>query len=145
MGNVLLAAGASAATLVFPPNFRIRDAAYRFLGSKALELLIRAERLSPRDPRGWFIPRRLKRRYQEAEIAAQKALDQNPRYTVSLWLLAASLVKQGRTDEAREAIREVLVVERQLTLTKLRERMMFIQERLWQEASAALRLAGLPE
>ena len=49
--------------------------------AKALELLLRADRLSPRDPRGWFIAACLgfayykERRYEEAVAAAKKALN----------------------------------------------------------------------
>ena len=79
-------------------------------GAKALELLTRAERLSPQDPRGWFIPGRLafvhfmERRYSEAAMSARRALEKNPRSIMSLWLLAASFVKQGQEAEAREVI-----------------------------------------
>jgi hypothetical protein len=39
----------------------------------------------------------------------------------------------------------VLNIEPQLTLTKLRGRLMFIEEKNWHNYAAALRLAGLPE
>ena len=42
-------------------------------------------------------------------------------------------------------MREVLSIEPQLTVTKLRPRLMFIEEKIWNDYSAALRLAGLPE
>ena len=42
-------------------------------------------------------------------------------------------------------MREVLNVEPQLTLTKLRARLMFMEEEIWHDYAAALRLAGLPE
>jgi hypothetical protein len=48
-------------------------------------------------------------------------------------------------NQAAEAIREVLAVEPQLTLTKLRARLMFIEEKVWRDYAAALHLAGLPE
>jgi len=119
---------------------------------KALELLLRAERLSPRDPRGWFIIGGgtafvyfTEGRFDEAVSAAKRALIQNPRFTVALRVLAASLVKQGRLDDAAEVVREVLNIEPQLTLTKLRARSMYMEENSWNDYSAALRLAGLPE
>jgi hypothetical protein len=43
------------------------------------------------------------------------------------------------------APRGVLNVEPQLTLTKLRARLMFVDEKTWCKYSAALRLAGLSE
>ena len=119
-------------------------------GAKALELLTRAERLSPQDPRGWFIPGKLafvhfmERRYSEAAMSARRALEKNPRSIMSLWLLAASFVKQGQEAEAREVIQRVITVDPKLTLIKLRKRTMFVQEAIWQEAAAALHAAGLP-
>jgi TolB-like protein len=119
---------------------------------KALEFLSRAERLSPRDPRGWFIAGGgtaytyfQAGRFAESVDAAKRALMQNPRFTVALRNLAASLVRLGRMDEAAEAMRDLLAIEPQLTLTRLRGRMMNVDERLWQDYSAALRRAGLPE
>jgi TolB-like protein len=118
---------------------------------EALELLFRAARLSPRDPRGWFITSKMAWTYtvggqfDEAISAANKVLNQNPRSAYALRFLAASLAKQGRLDRAAAAIREVLSIEPRLTLAKLRARLMFIEETVWYEYSAALRLAGLPE
>jgi TolB-like protein/Flp pilus assembly protein TadD len=74
--------------------------------SKALELLLRAQRLSPRDPRGWFITGGIaaaylhEGRFDEAISASRRALDLNPRDTGMLRTLAACLVKQGRQSEA---------------------------------------------
>jgi hypothetical protein len=42
-------------------------------------------------------------------------------------------------------MRELRAIEPQLTLSKLRGRMMNVDERLWADYSAALRLAGLPD
>ena len=118
---------------------------------EALHLLFRAARLSPRDPRGWFITSKMAWAYivggqlDEAISAANKVLNQNPRSAYALRFLAASLAKQGRLDRAAAAMREVLSIEPQLTLAKLRARLMFIEETVWHDYSAALRLAGLPE
>ena len=118
---------------------------------EALELLSRAVRLSPRDPRAWFITSKMAWAYiveglfDEAVSAAKKVLNQNPRSAYALRFLAAGLARQGRLEHAAEAIREVLNVEPQLTLTTLRCRLMFIEETIWHNYSAALRLAGLPE
>jgi TolB-like protein len=119
---------------------------------EALDLLARAERLSPRDPRGWFITGGgtayayfQAGRFDKSVAAARKALTQNPRFTVALRNLAASLVRQGRQNEAEEVMQELLDIEPQLTLTRLRGRMMNVDETLWGEYSAALRIAGLPE
>jgi TolB-like protein/tetratricopeptide (TPR) repeat protein len=119
--------------------------------SKALELLFRAERLSPREPRGWLITMGIasayfhEGRFDEATAACRRALDENPRNAMMLRLLAAVLVKQGRQSEAAQVAREVLIIEPQLTLTKLRARAMFINAEFLSEYSAALRIAGIPE
>jgi hypothetical protein len=47
--------------------------------------------------------------------------------------------------EAAEAIRDVLSIEPQLTLAKLRARLMAMEEKVWLDYSTALRLAGFPE
>jgi TolB-like protein len=118
---------------------------------KAVELLLRAERLSPRDPRGWYIAATLafayyrERRYEEAVASAQKALNQYPRYTWPFRILAASLIGLGRQSEARQVARELLSIEPGLTLTKLRARLRFREEDDLNEYAAALRLAGLPD
>jgi hypothetical protein len=59
--------------------------------------------------------------------------------------LAACLVKQGRQSEAAEVARKILEAEPQLTLTKLRPRAMHLMKNHWNEFSAALRIAGIPE
>jgi TolB-like protein/predicted Zn-dependent protease len=118
---------------------------------EALELLFRAVRLSPRDPRGWFITSKMtwayfvQGQFDEAVSAAKNVLNQNPQSAYALRILAASLAKQGRLNDAAEAIREALNIEPQLTLTKLRARKMFIQEDIWRDYATALRLTGLPE
>ncbi|SRR5579871_2521871 len=116
----------------------------------ALRLLARAQRLSPRDPRGWYIASGMahayfrQRRFGEAVSAAKQAILQNPRGAVALRLLAASLVYEGRRSEAAEVVRTVLAIEPDLTLAELRARNMFHDEAFWREFSEALRLAGLP-
>ncbi len=115
--------------------------------NKGLELLRRAERLSPRDPRGWFIATGIGMahffagRFDEAVTWTRKALMHNPRYTPALRFLAASLAKQGQRQMALEVMQEVLKIEPDLTLSSLRRRLFFINEFY----ADALRLAGLPE
>jgi tetratricopeptide (TPR) repeat protein len=118
---------------------------------EALELLARAARLSPRDPRGWFITSKMawaylvEGRLDEAIAAAKKVLNQNPSSAYVLRFLAVSLAKQGRLDQAAAALQQALEIEPQLTLTKLRARRMFVDDKVWADYSAAIRLAGLPE
>jgi TolB-like protein len=119
--------------------------------AKAVELISHAAQLSPRDPRDWFIGLKtawihfVDGQFDQAVSAAKKVLNQNRRSSYALRFLAASLAKQGQRDHAAAALREVLSIEPHLTLTKLRPRLMFIEEKVWSDYSAALRLAGLPE
>ena len=71
--------------------------------ARALELAKgRAERLSPRDPRGWFIATVMglahfhAGKFEQAEEMLKKALVQNSRFATALRILAASLAKLGR-------------------------------------------------
>jgi Flp pilus assembly protein TadD len=113
-------------------------------------LLFRAMRLSPRDPRGWFITLKLAwvyivdGQYDQAISVATKVLNQNPRSAHALRMLASSLAKQGQLDQAAAALREALKIE-PMTLTRLRARLMFVNEAVWRDYAAGLRLAGLPE
>jgi tetratricopeptide (TPR) repeat protein len=118
---------------------------------KALELFRRAERLSPRDPRGWFIAAGMVHahyiagQFDEAVTWAKKALAQNPRYAIALRYLAASLAKLGKSEDTAEVMRDIRRYEPQLTLSLLRKRLMFMEESVWQKFADGLRLAGLPE
>jgi TolB-like protein/tetratricopeptide (TPR) repeat protein len=117
---------------------------------KALELLFRAMRLSPRDPRDWFITLALSwtyvvdGQYDEAIATAQKILSQNPKCSYALRFMASSLAKKGRVNEATEVARRTLSIE-PVTLTNLRSRLMFIDEAVWRDYSAGLSLAGIVE
>ena len=119
--------------------------------AKALELLRRAQRLSPRDPRGWFIASGMALahvvdgNFEDAAACAQIAVDQNPRSTIALRFLAGSLARVGRRAEAREALKDMLKIEPHLTLAKLRRRLLGIDDRVWDKVAEGLRLAGLPE
>lgn len=118
---------------------------------KALEHLHRADRLSPRDPRTWFIntgigmAHFIAGQYDEAVLWNKKALAQNPRSAVALRVLAASLACLGQKVRAREAIRELLKIEPNLTISSLQPRMRMQHESVWTKFSEALRLAGLPD
>jgi hypothetical protein len=67
---------------------------------------------------------------------------------VALWLLAASLVKHRRLDDATEAMRNVLDIEPQLMVRKLRERTMGIgaanRARGWLRAKGTRWVRGHP-
>jgi tetratricopeptide (TPR) repeat protein len=118
---------------------------------EALGLLQRAHRLSPRDPRAWYMAATdalayfVAGQYEAAASAARSALAQNPRYTSLLRITAASLAKLGRTDEAVRAISTALDVEPALTLSGLRNRLKFMDAHVWNDYADGLRRAGLPE
>jgi len=119
--------------------------------AKALELFQRANRLSPRDPRGWFITAGIANahftagEFDQAVAWAKKALVLNPRFALALRILAASLAKRGDRAEAAAVIEDMLKIEPELTLSKLRERLLFMSEWFWSRYSEGLRLAGLPK
>ena len=119
--------------------------------AEALKLLDRAEHISPRDPRAWFMASARAHahlqaeQYSEAVSWARKALARNPRSTRALRILAMSLANLGELDKAAEVIREVLTVEPGLTIAKMRARLHFWPKGTWDRHAEALRLAGLPE
>ena len=74
-----------------------------------------------------------------------EAVQSNPRFAIALRFLAASLARQGEADKAEAVVREILDIEPELTLTKLRARLMFLSDWCWSRYSDGLRRAGLPE
>jgi TolB-like protein/Flp pilus assembly protein TadD len=119
--------------------------------AKALELLRRAQRLSPRDPRGWFFASGMALahvvvgEFEAAAACARMAVDQNPRSTIALRFLAGSLARLGQKDKAASALRDMLKIEPRLTLATLRSRLVGIDEHVWNKVAQGLRLAGLPD
>jgi tetratricopeptide (TPR) repeat protein len=117
----------------------------------ALQLLERAERLSPRDPRAWSMATAqalahfVDGNYEQSIRSAKRALAQNPRFAIALRLLAASLSKTGNVEQAFETMKRVLEIEPQLTSSRLRARVPFMPEATWQRLSEGLIAAGLPE
>jgi tetratricopeptide (TPR) repeat protein len=118
--------------------------------AKGLELFWRAERLGPRDPRGWLVfdgvaaAHCFEDQFDEAVTWARKALIQNPCYSLALRVLAASLARQGEVGEAAAALREKLDIEPGLT-PATRARLMFMDEGCCSRYAQGLRAAGLPE
>jgi tetratricopeptide (TPR) repeat protein len=107
-------------------------------------------RLSPRDPRSWFITLALSwthlidGQFDQAIAAANCALNQNPHSSYALRFVASGLAKQGRVNQAAEVAHKALSIE-PVTLTRLRGRLMFIDESVWRHYSAGLELAGVPD
>jgi TolB-like protein len=118
---------------------------------RALEMLQRAERLSPRDPRAWYMASAAALahfaggQFEEASVYARRALSQNPRFTRTLRVLAASLAKLGHMESAAQVMRSLLKIEPHLTVSKLRWRLRHMDEGLLGTFLEGLHLAGLPE
>jgi TolB-like protein len=172
-GNVLWMAAYAVWRLAFDAR-RARELAYRSLRlnpnsaialaitawmeaqmgepAKAIEMYQRAERLSPRDPRGWLFATGMGmalfflERFDDAAYWAEKALVDNPRSTIALRTLAGSLAKMGQREKAAIVVQTMLKVEPQLTLSIWRARLKWLDETPWGNRYVeALRLAGLPE
>jgi TolB-like protein/cytochrome c-type biogenesis protein CcmH/NrfG len=118
---------------------------------KGRELLARAQRLSPRDPRAWFTANGMamaslgESRWDDGVAWARKARAQNPSHIGSMRLYAANLAHLGRLDEAAQTVADMLHAQPDLTIAKTREPRMYMHSDLWRKFSDGLRLAGLPE
>ena len=119
--------------------------------SKALELLRRVQRLSPRDPRGWYVTATFAMahfadgRYEEAVSFTSRALQHNPRYAASLRVQAASLALLGQRDKAADVLQRFRTIDPRATLSTLRDRLAFMHDRVWSRLAEGLKQAGLPE
>ncbi len=109
-----------------------------------------ALRLSPFDPLTFYFTgisgfaAMLSGNYDEALAFGLKARRENPRWSVNLRFLAATLVHLGRLDEAREMAREFLAIDRIFTLSAFRQWYPLREPELSRYLEA-LRQAGLPE
>jgi adenylate cyclase len=116
----------------------------------ALDREAYALRLSPFDPLGFYftgvsgLAAMLLGRYDEALAFGLKARRENPRWSVNLRFLAATLVNLGRLDEARQMAREFLAIDRTFTLSVFRQWYPLREPEL-STYIAALRQAGLPD
>jgi adenylate cyclase len=116
----------------------------------ALDREAYALRLSPFDPLTFYftgisgLAAMLCGRYDEALAFGLKARRENPRWSVNLRFLAATLVHLGRLDEAREMGREFLAIDRTFTLSAFRQWYPLREPELGRYIDT-LRQAGLPE
>jgi adenylate cyclase len=117
---------------------------------RAIEWAERALRLSPFDSWNWFPCHGLALghfslgHYHEAAAAARKAIQFNPGFSMSHMLLAASLVKLGRLEEAKSAAAHVLALQPSYRFGRHFAGVdCAVALAVW--LSAALRAAGLPE
>jgi tetratricopeptide (TPR) repeat protein len=113
---------------------------------KALELLHRALRLSPRDPRGWHtygamaLAHITAGRFEEAASFANRTLLYNSRFGGSVRLLVASHALLGHQDKAAEALERLRNIDPEFSLARLRARLGFMHDRLWNPYAEGLKL-----
>jgi cytochrome c-type biogenesis protein CcmH/NrfG len=119
--------------------------------AKGKELLARAQRLSPRDPRGWFTANGMamasigQGQWDDGIAWARKARLQNPAHIGSQRLLAASLAHSGRIEEARQVVQNLLRSQPDGSISKTGAGRMYMHDALWRNFSQGLRLGGMPE
>jgi adenylate cyclase len=131
-----------------------RGWAYKIAGllEEAVRSFERAMRLSPVDPQihatlvgmGYaFIELR---RFDEAIVAAKKALRQNPSYSSAYRCLASAFAQLGRDAEARDAVARMLEVDPVFTtISTLIARAPGLEQSRMKLFIEGLRKAGLPE
>jgi TolB-like protein/Flp pilus assembly protein TadD len=114
-------------------------------------MVMRAQRLNPRDPRGWLmagvmaIAAVVDEDYAAALSWAERALAQNRRFAVALRVAAVAHVRLGRQDRARAAVQALLEIEPELTISGFLARIPLPLERMARVYANALRVAGLPD
>jgi len=119
-------------------------------GAQGRALVARAQRLNPRDPRGWLmsgvmaVAALIDGNDAEAIDWAERALAQNRRFAVALRVLAVAHVRLGRLDRAREAVADMLAIEPRLTISGFLARIPFPLEQTAKLYAEALAIAGLP-
>lgn len=117
---------------------------------KGRAMIARAQRLNPRDPRGWFasaalaICAVLDGQFAEAVMWADKALSQNRRFAVALRVLIVALVKTGETERATQIARELLKVDPEFTISGFLARIPFPVEAMSKTYVETLKAAGVP-
>jgi adenylate cyclase len=116
----------------------------------AMEREAYALRLSPFDPLSFYytgvagLAAMLCGKYDEALAFGLTSRRENPRWSVNLRCLAATLVHLGRREEARQMAQEFLAIDRTFTLSAFK-RWYPLREPELGIYIAALRQAGLPE
>jgi hypothetical protein len=114
-------------------------------------MIERAQRLNPRDPRGWFasaalaICAVLDGDFTEAVTWADKALAQNRRFAVALRVLIVALVKTGETARATQIARELLKVDPEFSISGFLSRIPFPVEAMSATYRETLKAAGVPD
>ncbi len=119
--------------------------------TEAIAMGNRALHLSPHDPElvhmlaGIGTAHFVSENYQEAVCCAKKMLQTRPSAPVGPRLLAVSLAHLGRVEEARKAVKELLVLRPDMTVTGVRKTIKFKHSEHTEKYLDGLLLAGLPE
>ncbi|BAM87098.1 putative transcriptional regulatory protein, HTH DNA binding domain [Bradyrhizobium oligotrophicum S58] len=113
-------------------------------------MIERAQRLNPRDPRGWFAAGAMaicavaESDFDGGIKWAEAALAQNRRFAVALRVLIVALVGSGDVARANEVARRLLMVEPDLTVSGFLSRIPFPVRAMATTYAEALRAAGVP-
>ncbi|WP_162820344.1 adenylate/guanylate cyclase domain-containing protein [Microvirga calopogonii] len=124
--------------------------AFKGEGDIAVEATRRAMDLSPLDPQRYYFEslgataELSAHQYLSAERLARSSLTLNRMHSSTWRVLTISLVRQGRMDEAREALRNMRQLEPELTVEKYIARMPNGQLETGQQWARCLAEAGLP-
>ena len=118
----------------------------------AIDHLLRAMRLSPRDPFMFTMQgvtafaHFLAGRYEEAATWAEKAFRERPNILATVRIVAASNALAGRLEKAQQAVARALELDPDMRLSNLNERIgVFGRPQDYAAYAGALRKAGLPE
>ena len=85
-------------------------------------------------------------RFDEAASEYSKAVQANPRFSVSYALYTAALAQAGRTEEAKAVVGRFLALQPNFTVTSfLAPILSTFRKELIEAISSGLRTAGLPE
>ena len=118
--------------------------------TRALDLLSAARQMSSLDPRRYLTNSATAQaliaseRYEESLAWTERTLEIWPSHAVALRLRAIALVHLGHLEEARAAVRKLLVVQPNVSLRNM-PRPLFRDPAVTQRRDEALRKAGLPE
>jgi TolB-like protein/class 3 adenylate cyclase len=126
--------------------------ALRHRPEPAIEAFQRAMRLSPLDPESYYFASGIAfakfymGRFEEAVEWADRSLDMEPRFVPVLRFKTVACVQLGRIEEARRCLRQVLELQPELTIARLKNYpAMSVTPEILVLFEDAFRKAGLPE
>ena len=118
-------------------------------GERALDVLRHAIRLNPYFPAFWLgsvgHAYLTLRRYEEALGPLREAVGQAPRYWPGLGWLAAVCVRLGLTEDARDAIAAIRLIEPTITVSTWGRMISYRHEEDKTHVLDGLRMAGMAE